>query len=1209
MKKFLSILLCVAMLLTFAVVTFAEEPTSAKIEFNDVAKRTEKSMNQTVWTENGITVTNVKGKTTVDTSFSKNRVKWNKNTTVTIAYPAMMAMEFVCEMGEDATTLGADLKTAYPEMNVVVFDQNAPFTVMVAFDSAMDSFEINMVSGATYVHSVTVYTVTPNMDSMIAQGAINAIDAIGTLTAGSNYAITAAREAYEALTDAQKAYVTNYNLLTAAEEAYPVMLETYTGDRTYDFSIYPQDTKKQNSTTYTLDNVTTLTTAAVTFQGSALLFSSQNYDSKATFEFTKSVSKIVFNIRCVNGINAASNTLRVYGSVDGTEWVQLQDIALVNAKDVSNDYTLELPIGHNYRFLKLDTLTSHQTHINSITITFAEPITPASVIEKIAAIGEVTFASEEAIEVARAFYNALTDEEKAQVTNYETLTAAEARLAELKAAAVARIGDDYFLTLAEAVAAAADGDTIMLLANTTGAGVVINKNITIDLGGFTYSFNQGVGSTGTESNGLQILKGNTVTIQNGTLNIAAEAADKFYTVIQNYANLTLTDVTVDATNADKWSLTDGDSYAVSINSGNVAFNGNTTIIANNDGALAFAFDACQKETYEIPVITVNTTGTITGNIEVTGGTLAIQAATINGTLVYASGSVTKADAVTLEAPADYKWYNGNLISKAYIARIGNTYYLTLAEAVAAAADGDTIVLVENIDLGTEMLTIKKQITIDLNGKNITSAYTGDFAALYIGTTGDLTITGEGTITAPDVAIGNYGKLTIAGGTITGTNAALYNFYYNDTTYGTATITGGKLNIAWNCGEMTVSGGEIEYIDNTHQLTVSGGTIGELEINVPDYIPEENLNNTVSGGTITNTNAVARVGNSYYLTLADAVASAAGNTVVLLKDVTLTTPVFANIDLNGHTLKGTVVGTMYMNGGTLITAEDITMAGPANAMYITENAVITMAANYDLTMVSGTVTLGADWRTLPNQKVIVAAEATVIIPEGKTFTILCDVTVEGTLTNNGSIVLGEADATLTAAEGLQLTTTAGNKVWYTEGKYIVHNHTVVTDEAKDATCTETGLTEGSHCSVCNDILVKQEETPLAKHTEVIDEGKDATCTETGLTEGKHCSECGEVLVKQEETPLAKHTEVIDEAKDATCTETGLTEGKHCSECGEVLVKQEETPIIDHEYENGVCTGCGIQQAIDPTNDGTLIFFIIAMMSVAGLVVLVCKKKIF
>ena len=204
-----------------------------------------------------------------------------------------------------------------------------------------------------------------------------------------------------------------------------------------------------------------------------------------------------------------------------------------------------------------------------------------------------------------------------------------------------------------------------------------------------------------------------------------------------------------------------------------------------------------------------------------------------------------------------------------------------------------------------------------------------------------------------------------------------------------------------------------------------------------------------------------------------------------------------------------------------------MAAPADAMYITEDAVITMASNYDLTVVSGTITLGADWRTLPNQNVTVGAGATVIIPEGKTFTILCDVIVEGTITINGSVVLGEADATLTAAEGLTITTTAGDKVWYTEGKYIVHNHTVVTDEAKDATCTE----------------------------------------------------------------------------------TGLTEGKHCSECGEVLVKQEETPIIDHEYENGVCTGCGIQQAIDPTNDGTFVFFIIAMMSVAGLVVLVCKKKIF
>lgn len=39
-----------------------------------------------------------------------------------------------------------------------------------------------------------------------------------------------------------------------------------------------------------------------------------------------------------------------------------------------------------------------------------------------------------------------------------------------------------------------------------------------------------------------------------------------------------------------------------------------------------------------------------------------------------------------------------------------------------------------------------------------------------------------------------------------------------------------------------------------------------------------------------------------------------------------------------------------------------------------------------------------------------------------------------------------------------------------------NHTVVTDKAKPATTTETGLTEGKHCDVCGKVLVAQEVTP-------------------------------------------------------------------------------------------------------------------------------------
>jgi hypothetical protein len=54
-----------------------------------------------------------------------------------------------------------------------------------------------------------------------------------------------------------------------------------------------------------------------------------------------------------------------------------------------------------------------------------------AVSEQIAAIGTVTKDSKAAIEAARAAYDALTDEQKALVTNYETLTAAEEMLADL----------------------------------------------------------------------------------------------------------------------------------------------------------------------------------------------------------------------------------------------------------------------------------------------------------------------------------------------------------------------------------------------------------------------------------------------------------------------------------------------------------------------------------------------------------------------------------------------------------------------------------------------------------------------------------------------------------------------------------------------------------------------------------------------------------
>lgn len=125
------------------------------------------------------------------------------------------------------------------------------------------------------------------------------------------------------------------------------------------------------------------------------------------------------------------------------------------------------------------------------------------------------------------------------------------------------------------------------------------------------------------------------------------------------------------------------------------------------------------------------------------------------------------------------------------------------------------------------------------------------------------------------------------------------------------------------------------------------------------------------------------------------------------------------------------------------------------------------------------------------------------------------------------------------------------------------HTEVVLEAKSATCTESGLTEGKKCSVCGTITVAQEKIPATRHTEEVIKGVSATCTSTGLTDGKKCSVCGEILVAQTTIMATGHKNVETVAgKDATCTETGLTEGKKCSDCGAWVIEQAIIPEKGH-----------------------------------------------
>lgn len=125
--------------------------------------------------------------------------------------------------------------------------------------------------------------------------------------------------------------------------------------------------------------------------------------------------------------------------------------------------------------------------------------------------------------------------------------------------------------------------------------------------------------------------------------------------------------------------------------------------------------------------------------------------------------------------------------------------------------------------------------------------------------------------------------------------------------------------------------------------------------------------------------------------------------------------------------------------------------------------------------------------------------------------------------------------------------------------------------KQANCKEAG----ERTRTCSNCAVQETEM-LPKndaHTPVTDAAVTATCKSTGLTEGSHCSTCDKVLVAQTILPVTDvHTPVTDAAVAATCKSAGLTEGSHCSVCNLVLVAQTTIPKTEHHYVDNLCE-CG------------------------------------
>lgn len=132
------------------------------------------------------------------------------------------------------------------------------------------------------------------------------------------------------------------------------------------------------------------------------------------------------------------------------------------------------------------------------------------------------------------------------------------------------------------------------------------------------------------------------------------------------------------------------------------------------------------------------------------------------------------------------------------------------------------------------------------------------------------------------------------------------------------------------------------------------------------------------------------------------------------------------------------------------------------------------------------------------------------------------------------------------------------------------HTPETVPGKAATCTSTGLTSGSKCSVCGDILTAQSVIPAKGHRAETIPGKAATCTETGLTASSKCTVCGRTLQAQSVIPAKGHTP----GAEATCTEAQL-----CTVCGETLVKAKGHTAGAHVRENENAPTCTEEGSYD------------------------------
>ena len=521
---------------------------------------------------------------------------------------------------------------------------------------------------------------------------------------------------------------------------------------------------------------------------------------------------------------------------------------------------------------------------------------------------------------------------------------------------VAEIGSTKYETLAEAINAAQDGQTVRLLADVADCGsLTISKNITLNGDGHTISGNSSisVNMPGNAAADVTIRNVNFKDIANGN------KLSAFY-FSQVKGKLTITGCTFDSIEYEAIQVTpmEGAEVNVSNNVFKAKADGTQVRHIHIEMAYGSGFD-CEGQNIKLTVTDNQLHGTVSGDASMgiwwvgTDSTLKVDGnymehpETVSITLSNGGVHYNRGDLIypaRSQADADVD----DLMPAVIVADKASgeskiKAYSTLADAINAAQDGQTVRLLADVEQNTQ-LAIDKSITLDLNGKTIknTADIWGDNANAILSITNGakVTITGNGTIDAKE---NDCYTINVVKGDLTIENGTFYgNVSVVQVEEGTLSVKGGTFDLhqkwegsskyLFNCIDKA-------YVDGSANVAISGGTFVGFDPNVspeqkvdgktPSFAaPGVGITRNENGSFTAVDGMTAQIldkdGNSVnaYNTLAEAVAAAEdGQTVRLLANVAESSiKVNANItiDLNKMTVTGSFVtyGEVTIQNGTI-----------------------------------------------------------------------------------------------------------------------------------------------------------------------------------------------------------------------------------------------------------------------------------------------------